>query len=146
MKNIKALTKFLSLVLIKQKATLFFVLLSILGIGISFLFINTNIGVEHKLFKDIILSMNSLFLHFISIFFTFLILEKFKQGSISILPLSLNIKRSEYTISLFLTMIISTIGIFLSFFIIDAVVLYLIEAKQILPFLLQVILYYLSSI
>lgn len=146
MKNIISLTKFLSLVLIKQKSTLFFVILSIIGVVISLLFTETNIGVQHKLFKDLVLSMNSLFLHLITIFFTFSLLEKFKQGSVSILPLSLNISRFEYTISLFLTIVVSTCFIFISFFVIDATTLYLIESNNILPFLLQLCLYYMSSI
>jgi len=146
MKNILNLTKFLSLVLIKQKATMFFVILSLIGIGISFLFIKTNIGIEYKLFKDLVLSMNSLFLHFISVFLTFLLLEKFKQGSISVIPLSLNIKREQYILSLFLTMIVSTLPIFLSFFIIDLAVLEILQTSKISEFLLQVLFYYMSSI
>lgn len=146
MNNIIALTKFLSLVLIKQKATLFFVLLSIIGVAIAFSFTYTNIGVEYKLFKDLILSMNSLFLHLIAIFFSFSLLEKFKQGSISILPLSLNINRFEYLTALFLTIVISTSVIFMSFFTIDAIALIVLETNKVMPFLLQVTLYYLSSL
>jgi hypothetical protein len=73
-------------------------------------------------------------------------LEKFKQGSVSILPLSLNINRLEYIISMFLTMIVSTVFIFLSFFLIDWVSLIILEAKKIEPFLLQVFFYYMSSL
>lgn len=146
MSNIYSLTKFLSTILLKQKSTIFFALITVFGLVISMALANTNIGIENKLIKDLILSMHNFLLHLILIFYTFNLLEKYQIGTISVIPLSLNINRGQYIVSLFTTLIIATLPIFAVFLSLDLAMLLYVKDIGLIDTLIQLVLYYLSAI
>ena len=144
--KILSLAKFFSKSLFKEKATLLFIILAIIMIIIALSLSDIDIARKYKLLEDVLLTSQMFLLHIAAIFYIFEFLQKERTLGLFVLPLSTNLKRRDYLISIFLTISFMIFSIFLSFFIIDSLLLFVLEKEFLLEVLWQLFLYTLSSV
>ena len=145
MKKIFSLASFYVRSLLKQKATNIFVILALAIIALAFALSDINIGSRYKLFEDLLLGSQMLFLHIAALFYMFDFLQKERSMGLFILPLSTGLKRSSYLLAQFLVLALLIALLFIIFMSIDALMLYIFEGVLRLAFLWQLFLYALSA-
>lgn len=146
MRKVLSLVRFFSKSLLKERATLLFVLLAIIMIVVALSLSSIDIARRYKLLEDVLLTSQMFLLHIAAIFYSFDFLQKEKSLGLFVLPLSTGLSRRSYLISIFLTIAFMTFIIFLSFFIIDSLLLLVIEKVFAYQVLWQLFLYTLSAI
>ena len=145
MSKILSIVKFFSKSLFKEKATILFIILATIMIVISLGISDIDIARKYKLLEDVLLTSQMFLLHIAAIFYTFEFLQKEKNLGLFVLPLSTGLSRKNYLIAVFLTLLFMVFSIFLSFFVIDFVLLWVLEKKFVYEVLWQLFLYALSS-
>ncbi len=146
MKKVFNLVSFFSKSLLKEKATILFVLLAIIMIVIALSLSDIDIARKYKLLEDVLLTSQMFLLHIAALFYTFDFLQKERSLGLFVLPLSTGLSRQKYLISVFFTIFFMIATIFISFFIIDTLLLYILEKSFAYGVLWQLFLYTLSSI
>ncbi|WP_200762664.1 hypothetical protein [Nitrosophilus alvini] len=146
MKKIFSLTSFFSKSLLKEKATILFVLLAVIMIVIALGISDIDIARKYKLLEDVLLTSQMFLIHIAALFYTFDFLQKEKALGLFVLPLSTGLSRQRYLFSVFLTLLLMIFTIFVSFFLIDAVLLWVLEGAFAYEVLWQLFLYTLSAV
>ncbi|WP_281951441.1 hypothetical protein [Nitrosophilus kaiyonis] len=146
MNKIFSIIKFFSKSLFKEKATILFVILAVVMIVIAFGLSDIDIARKYKLLEDVLLTSQMFLLHIAALFYSFEFLQKERSLGLFVLPLSTGLSRQYYLISVFLTLLFMVFSIFLSFFVIDTILLWILEKKFVFEVLWQLFLYSLSSI
>lgn len=146
MRKILSIVKFFSKSLFKEKATVLFIILAILMLVIALGISDIDIARKYKLLEDVLLTSQMFLLHIAAIFYTFEFLQKERSLGLFVLPLSTGFNRKSYLTAVFLTIAFMVFSIFVSFFIIDTALLYILEKTFVFEVLWQLFLYALSSI
>ncbi len=145
MRKVISLVKFFSKSLLKERATILFILLAVIMIIIALSLSDIDIARKYKLLEDVLLTSQMFLLHIAALFYTFDFLQKEKSLGLFVLPLSTGLSRKKYLFSIFLTISFMIITIFFAFFVIDAILLFILEKSFVYLFLWQLFLYALSS-
>lgn len=146
MKKIFVLSLFFTKSLLKQKASLLLVLLSVVSILISLSVSNIDIAKEHKLFEDLLLTSQMFLLHLAALFYSFEFIQKERSHGIFVIPLSTGLKRWKYLLATFTTQVFLLMTLFVSFALLDFLTLFIVEKIPNFMILWQLILYVMSSI
>lgn len=146
MKKILALSSFFSISLLKQKASNLFVILAVLMIVVAYLFADIDIASRFKLFEDLLLTSQMGLLHLAAVFYMFDFLQRDNSHGIFILPLSTNLTREQYLMSIFMTLFRLLATLFFIFMVLDVGMLFFIEETFRISFLWQLFLFTFSSL
>lgn len=145
MRKIASLIKFFSKSMLKERATTIFIILALIMITVALTLSDINIARRFKLLEDILLTSQMFLLHIAALFYSFDFLQKEKNLGLFVLPLSTGISRKSYLLSIFLTLFFMITTIFLSFLIIDFILLFVLEGIFAYKVLWQLFLYMLSA-
>ncbi len=146
MKKVFSLVKFFSKSLFKEKATTLFILLAVIMIVIALGLSDIDIARKYTRLEDELLTCQMFLLHAAALFYAFDFLQKERTLGLFVLPLSTGLSRRGYLLGQFLTIMFMVFTIFVSFFMIDSLLLYLLEKEFVYQVLWQLFLYTLSAI
>ncbi|MEF3191689.1 MAG: hypothetical protein K6347_03940 [Campylobacterales bacterium] len=130
MRAVASLAFFLARSLLRQRATLIFLLLSLAMIGLSLSLGELNIAVPFRLFENVMLASQAYLLVIASVVYLFETLSKERLGGFFVLPLSTPLSRDGYLLALIGGIAIA-IGLLLGLYLVaDGLLLWLIEGEK----------------